>query len=83
MHKRWIKEQMHKILESRLETIREFISYFKQLTHKPALFISSPAIGYYGIETTAAMISKNSLTDESFSSVLVSNGSSQRCKLKL
>jgi uncharacterized protein (TIGR01777 family) len=69
-NKRWSTTQQRKILESRLNTTEEVITYFKETTHKPKLFISGSAIGYYGIGETNDPIDEDSSGDDSFSSDL-------------
>jgi uncharacterized protein (TIGR01777 family) len=69
-NKRWSKNQVQKILASRLDITAEFIAFFRESKNKPAVFISSSAIGYYGIEETEAVINEEGAADESFSSTL-------------
>lgn len=69
-NKRWSKGQKRKIFESRLEITEEFITFFKGATHKPTLFISGSAIGYYGTEETNEGINEDGSGDDSFSSDL-------------
>jgi uncharacterized protein (TIGR01777 family) len=72
--KRWSHQQKNLILNSRLSITQEFIDYFKKATHKPKVFISSSAIGYYGIKVSEdginEPISESSNGDASFSSEL-------------
>ena len=69
-NKRWSASQVRKILESRLQTTEELIEFFKASKHKPAVFISSSAIGYYGTDTTDDEINEEGSGDLSFSSTL-------------
>jgi uncharacterized protein (TIGR01777 family) len=68
--KRWSKNQRRKILESRLDTTEECISFLRGVKNKPALFISGSAIGYYGIDETNEDIDESCAGDDSFSSSL-------------
>jgi len=69
-NKRWSKKQRIKIVESRLSTTEELIVFFKRLTHKPNLFISGSAIGYYGVGSSNDVVDEDSSADDSFSSTL-------------
>ncbi|MEH6446343.1 MAG: TIGR01777 family oxidoreductase [Oceanospirillaceae bacterium] len=82
-NKRWSKSQVRIILESRLDTTAEFIAFFKESKYKPALFISSSAIGYYGLEDTDALITEDSAGDESFSSTLCTRWEAAALKAEL
>ena len=68
--KRWSNQQKQRILSSRLDTTQELIKYFKRIEHKPKLFISGSAIGYYGINETNENIDETASGDNSFSSQL-------------
>lgn len=69
-NKRWSKSQKQRITDSRLETTQSLIDFFKAASHKPKLFISGSAIGYYGIQASSDKIDESGLSDESFSSQL-------------
>jgi len=69
-NKRWSTLQKKKILESRVNTTEELIAYFKNTEHKPKLFISGSAIGYYGIENSEQSVHEDDHGDNSFSSTL-------------
>ncbi len=74
-NKRWSEKQKHLIRDSRLSITQEFIDFFKRSDNPPELFISSSAIGYYGIQASDDAISENSISensskDSSFSSAL-------------
>jgi len=71
-NKRWSTVQKREILESRLSVTEEIISYLKHTKHKPSLFISSSAIGYYGVELSVNPIDENGVGDQSFSSSVCS-----------
>jgi len=45
---RWTDEQKKKILDSRVMPTRLLVEKMKTLKHKPGVFISSSAIGFYG-----------------------------------
>jgi uncharacterized protein (TIGR01777 family) len=72
--KRWSQVQKDKILNSRIDTTKQLIQFFNSTKHKPSVFISSSAIGYYGIEPTQNKITEvatgNDNGDDSFSSQL-------------
>lgn len=46
--RRWTDSYKKTLINSRLETTKEIISLIGSLKHKPELFISASAIGYYG-----------------------------------
>lgn len=69
-NKRWSKSQKQKILRSRIESTEELIEYFRSAKNKPALFISSSAIGYYGVGSTNEIVGEECFGDDSFSSRL-------------
>lgn len=50
--KAWTKEQKKIILSSRTETAQQIFDYFKPRNNQLKAFISSSAIGYYGIITS-------------------------------
>ncbi len=68
--KRWSDRQKQRILGSRLDTTKNLIACFKAMEHKPKLFISGSAIGYYGTGKTNDTIYETGSGDESFSSQL-------------
>lgn len=68
--KRWTDKQKQRISNSRLDTTRKLITYFKTTEHKPKLFISGSAIGYYGIGETDEAVDEDASGDDSFSSQL-------------
>lgn len=68
--KRWSEQQKQRILNSRLGTTEKLISYFKTIEHKPKVFISGSAIGYYGLGETNDSLDESATGDESFSSQL-------------
>jgi len=45
---RWTREQKKKILGSRIMPTRLLVEKMKTLKHKPGVFVSSSAIGFYG-----------------------------------
>ena len=69
-NKRWSDQQKQRISRSRLDTTQKLISYFKTIEHKPKLFISGSAIGYYGTSETNDIIDETEHGDDSFSSQL-------------
>ncbi len=68
--KRWSIAQQERIIQSRLQTTEDLISYFKLTTHLPKLLISGSAIGYYGIKQSDLPVDETVHGDESFSSQL-------------
>ena len=68
--KRWSDKQKAIIRSSRLSITQEFIDYFKRAKHRPSVFISGSAIGYYGIQQSSEKVNELSAGDLSFSSVL-------------
>jgi uncharacterized protein (TIGR01777 family) len=78
--KRWSASQKQKIIDSRLDTTEEIIDFLKRTKHKPGLFISGSAIGFYGVDSSTGSendaiaeditLGGNNLGDESFSSRL-------------
>jgi uncharacterized protein (TIGR01777 family) len=69
-NKRWSDQQKKRILSSRINTTEKIFEYIKKSEHKPLLFISGSAIGYYGIGRTDNIIDEDSVGDDSFSSQL-------------
>ncbi len=68
--KRWSDRQKQRISSSRLDTTQKLIAYFEAIEHKPKLFISGSAIGYYGIDESSDIVDETGSGDESFSSQL-------------
>ena len=68
--KRWSQQQKELIYNSRMNTTNELIKYFNKTRHKPELFISASAIGYYGISKTNTSVNEEATGDQSFSSQL-------------
>ncbi|MDO7085614.1 TIGR01777 family oxidoreductase [Pseudocolwellia sp. AS88] len=68
--KRWSNVRKQEILNSRLDTTSSLIEYFNETEHKPKLFISGSAIGYYGIAESNESIDEYGSGDNSFSSEL-------------
>jgi len=68
--KRWSDKQKQRIINSRLDITQNLIHYFKTTLHKPKVFISGSAIGYYGIGETDDYVDESAQGDESFSSQL-------------
>lgn len=68
--KRWSRHQKEVIYNSRINTTRQLIEYFKKSRHRPELFISASAIGYYGIGQTNESVNEEATGDQSFSSQL-------------
>ena len=67
---RWSEKQKQRIVDSRLNTTKKLIEYFKTTENKPKLFISGSAIGYYGIAESNDSLDEEALGDESFASHL-------------
>ncbi len=53
--RRWSETQKQKLLQSRLLTTRNVVSFIAKLEHKPAVMISGSAIGYYGSQDDKAL----------------------------
>lgn len=68
--KRWSERQKQRIIDSRINTTQQLISYLQRAAHKPKVLISGSAIGYYGVGATNDVIDENSPGDDSFSSQL-------------
>ena len=68
--KRWSQNQKNKILNSRIDTTSQLIEFFNTTKHKPSLFISGSAIGFYGTTPSDKEINENDSSDSSFSSKL-------------
>lgn len=66
--KRWSDRQKQRILSSRLDTTQALIKYFARIDHRPKVFISGSAIGYYGTGKTDDPIDETGPGDDSFSS---------------
>jgi len=49
---RWSNKAKERILNSRLSITADLVEYIKSAEHKPSLFISGSAIGYYGNDKT-------------------------------
>ncbi len=45
---RWTKKQKKRIIDSRIMTTQVLVKKMSELEHKPSVFISSSAIGFYG-----------------------------------
>ena len=45
---RWSKTRKQKLLDSRINTTKQLISYIERADHKPGVLISGSAVGYYG-----------------------------------
>ncbi|MFT5232633.1 MAG: hypothetical protein ACI9UK_001728 [Candidatus Krumholzibacteriia bacterium] len=69
-NKRWDQSQQQRLIASRLNTTGQLISYFEKVTTKPRVFISSSAVGYYGVDPTEHPVDENFGTDDSFCSKL-------------
>lgn len=69
-NKRWSKLQKQRIFDSRLNTTKKLIEYFKISKNLPKIFISASAIGYYGVGVTSESLNETALGDASFSSQL-------------
>jgi len=69
-NKRWSQKQKQRIISSRIDTTKNLIEFFKRVDHKPRLLINGSAIGYYGIDESAAPIGEGASGDASFSSQL-------------
>jgi uncharacterized protein (TIGR01777 family) len=68
--KNWSQAQKQIITQSRLEITQTLVNYFKSVEHKPKLFISGSAIGYYGNKQAELAVDESMQGDQSFSSQL-------------
>lgn len=68
--KRWSAAQKLKIVQSRLRVTQEIVTWMQGSKHKPRLFISGSAIGYYGVGSGDESIGEDIHGDDSFSSQL-------------
>jgi len=62
---RWTKKKKERILKSRIIGTRELAEYCSSLDHKPDVFISASAIGYYGNQGDT-VLDETSLTGSNF-----------------
>lgn len=62
---RWSQKKKDRILNSRVHGTRLLAETISQLRHKPALFISGSAIGYYG-DTGSSIVDEDSPRGEGF-----------------
>jgi len=62
--KRWSEGQKREIIESRVNTTRALITYFKRAKRKPSLLISGSAIGYYGLGVASSAVDAGAPVDE-------------------
>jgi len=69
-NKRWSEQQKQLIHNSRIDTTNALIALFCRLKHRPSVFISGSAIGYYGISQGDSPVYEGSAGDTSFSSEL-------------
>lgn len=44
----WTSQQKHRILSSRIEATRALVKAIENIPHKPKVFLSASAVGYYG-----------------------------------
>ena len=57
----WTKVRKRRIVESRVMTSRLLLDSMKKINKKPDLFVSSSAIGYYGMHTDNKIYNENDL----------------------
>ncbi len=63
---RWTDIRKQQLLDSRIKTTEQLISYIKKTTNKPQVLISGSAIGYYG-DKGSTILTEESLPHEEFS----------------
>lgn len=68
--KRWSPKQKDEITRSRIETTRSLVEFIASTEHKPEVFISGSAIGFYGVEASDEAVDESGKPDTSFSSTL-------------
>jgi len=69
-NKRWSRRQKQRLVDSRVNTTRQLISFFKRTASRPQLFISSSAVGFYGLNPDPEQTTEQSNGDDSFGSQL-------------
>lgn len=67
----WTKEKKQKILSSRISATRQVIDLVKRLEHKPEVFISGSAVGFYGSSTEHIFTENTTASGEDFLSSVV------------
>jgi len=65
--KRWSEKVVQQLFDSRLLITRALVEYMQRATHKPELFISGSATGFYGLRDDE-ILSETASGDSSFSS---------------
>ena len=68
-NKRWSEDYIRELFDSRLLITRKLVEYMQRATHKPELFISGSATGYYGLRDDK-VLSEAATGDSSMSSEL-------------
>lgn len=76
---RWTDTVKQQLRDSRLITTGDLVSYFKRAKQKPTVFISSSAIGVYGLQDDEKL-DEQATGDDSFSSKLCRDWESQAAK---
>lgn len=61
----WTKETKQAIYDSRIETTKKLITFFSEQEHKPSVFISASAVGYYG-NTGEALVTEEHVPGTDF-----------------
>ena len=69
--KRWSEDVVKQLFDSRLLVTRSLVKYMEQATHKPELFISGSATGFYGLRDDE-VLSETASGDSSLSSEICS-----------
>jgi len=62
----WTKNKKEKILQSRIQTTREVVSFIRDAKEKPKVYIQASAIGYYGRSTDKIFTEKTRRPGDDF-----------------
>ena len=63
---RWSARRKVQLLSSRLETTQSLLNWFTQAKFKPATWIQTSAIGYYGVRKSSETLNENSAKGTGF-----------------
>ncbi|WP_426233662.1 TIGR01777 family oxidoreductase [Pseudomonas sp. TWP3-2] len=63
---RWSTKRQAQLLASRVNTTEALLSWLKNATHKPALWIQASAIGYYGVRDASEHLDETSSKGDGF-----------------
>lgn len=80
----WTESKKERILSSRVDTTEKVIDLMKQMKHKPEVFISGSAVGFYGMSSEMIFTEDTSAPGDDFLAKVVvawENTASQAVKL--